>query len=212
MRELHLFGRDRKLEVRSTGCRGMSCGLADCCVRLVGSRNEPDRGRESRAGFTLLEVLVSMVLISSSMLGLAALQNSGTRIDAQAYLRTQGVVRINDMVDRMRANLGGVKKGHYSAKPIPESFDKDCGSTEVSCNRKELAVYDLVSWNIGNGSELPGGNGKVSPYGSPMDNSYRIRVQWFEQKRRDNSASAYLNPCDGSSNYLLHCVQLVVRL
>ena len=56
------------------------------------------------AGASLLEVLVTVVLLSVGLLGIAGTQTIGLKNVANASLRTQASVLAYDIVDRMRAN------------------------------------------------------------------------------------------------------------
>jgi type IV pilus assembly protein PilV len=160
-------------------------------------------------GFTLVEVMVSIVLLTISMLGLAALQNSSTRFDHQAFLRSQSVIQMTDIVDRMRANNGGVVGGYYTPNPVPDSYARDCGDSSQTCSPQELAVFDIVKWKIGNLAKLPNGTGTITALGG---NIFEISVLWEEQDNEKIVGGGFVNPCDGSSNENLHCNQLVVRL
>lgn len=55
-------------------------------------------------GFTLVEVLVALLILSIGLLGLAGLQAGGLRSNHSAYLRSQAVMLAHDMADRMRSN------------------------------------------------------------------------------------------------------------
>ncbi|EQD45716.1 type IV pilus modification protein PilV, partial [mine drainage metagenome] len=58
-------------------------------------------------GFTLLEVLVAVVIVSLGMLGVAALLVTVHKADTSSYIQQQAVQTTYDMLDRMRANLQG---------------------------------------------------------------------------------------------------------
>lgn len=58
----------------------------------------------SAAGFTLLEVLVSLVVVALGLLGLAGLQIRLQQAEFESYQRSQAVVLLYDMVERIRAN------------------------------------------------------------------------------------------------------------
>ena len=62
--------------------------------------HRPDR----ISGFTLLEVLVALVILSIGLLGLAGLQAASLRYNHSSYLRSQATLIAYDIVDRMRAN------------------------------------------------------------------------------------------------------------
>jgi type IV pilus modification protein PilV len=55
-------------------------------------------------GFTLLEVLISMVIFAIGMLGLAGMQGIALKDNNDAYYRSQAVFFAYDLGDRVRAN------------------------------------------------------------------------------------------------------------
>lgn len=115
------------------------------------------------AGFTLMEVLVALVVLSVGLLGLAALQATGTRYIHGSYLRSQVVVQAYDMADRMRVNLPGVKAGAYNnMSGIPSSHPNCSGNSSANnCTATEMAQFDLWHWNTTNAALLPSGTGSV---------------------------------------------------
>lgn len=56
------------------------------------------------AGFSLIEVLISIVILVVGLLGLAALQANAHVAELESYQRTQALVLLSDMVDRINAN------------------------------------------------------------------------------------------------------------
>ena len=58
-------------------------------------------------GFSLIEVLVALFVLSIGLLGLAALQTTGLRFSHQSYERTQATLQAYDIIDRMRTNKSG---------------------------------------------------------------------------------------------------------
>ena len=64
------------------------------------------QSRRPRAagGFTLLEVLVSLVIIMLGLLGLAGLMARMQQAELESYQRSQAIVLLYDMVERIQAN------------------------------------------------------------------------------------------------------------
>ena len=62
------------------------------------------RGRHGGRGFSLVEVLVALIVLSVGMLGIASLYVDSLRAGRTALLRTQAVFLATDMADRIRAN------------------------------------------------------------------------------------------------------------
>lgn len=79
------------------------------------SRKQAAAIGRSSAGMTLIEVLVTLVIISVGLLGVAALQLTTVRNNYDAYVRSQAAVMASDMLDRMRANRDDVMANRYNA-------------------------------------------------------------------------------------------------
>ena len=176
-------------------------------------------------GFSLIEVLVSVVLLTTSLVGVAALQSKSMRFDHQALLRSQSVLQVSDMVDRMRANETGVAEGRYYFSTLPASYPKDCSVAGNHCSPEELAIYDVVVWNEKNAETLPGGFGSITDFGAISNHDFKITVNWQEQSKLQNATSAnYVNRCgennasqnsqhsENQENQSLRCHSLMVRL
>ena len=64
---------------------------------------------KTQSGFTLLEVMVAIVVLSLGLLGLAGLQAASLRNNQAAYYRGIATQQTYDMADRIRANLAGAR-------------------------------------------------------------------------------------------------------
>jgi type IV pilus assembly protein PilV len=70
------------------------------------------RGRTS-SGFTLIEVLITIIVLAIGILGVAGLQMAGMRANYSAYLRTQATFAAADLIDRMRIDPGAFAGGTF---------------------------------------------------------------------------------------------------
>lgn len=118
------------------------------------------------SGFTLIEVLIAVVILSIGLLGLAGLQTLALRQNTSSQSRSNAVELINDLADRMRANSTGVNANNYNGG-IPADPGFDCmtnlGATAsgTECSAAEMATYDLFAWQTAVGQALPGGGGQL---------------------------------------------------
>ena len=144
---------------------------------------QPSRARRtllrSSAGFTLVEVLIALIVLSIGLLGLAALQLQSLKHNTDAYFRTQATMLAYDIIDRMRANDGAVKAGYYVASAPPSSA-QTCGESAGGClSAEDLAAYDLTHWYESLGEALP-------PTSTPSSiavngNRVTVTVRWNER-------------------------------
>lgn len=139
-------------------------------------RNQTIVSKTADHGFTLLEVLVALLVLSIGLLGLAALQTLGLKFNQQSYQRTQAIFQAYDIIDRIRANTTGKAAGNYdsvAAGSVP-AITVDCETT--SCTTAQLATYDINKWNTANATLLTNGKGEISTSG----NLRTITVTWHE--------------------------------
>ncbi|HBG31954.1 MAG TPA: type IV pilus modification protein PilV [Gammaproteobacteria bacterium] len=122
-------------------------------------------------GFTLIEVLIAVVLLSIGLLGVAGMQLSGLRYHQGAYLRAQATALLTDMTDRMRTNPQGIGDGRYSAIDINTTTsgwqsglpaDPDCAAN--ACTPAQQANLDIRQWGLALG-QLPRARGTVTRNG-----------------------------------------------
>ena len=63
--------------------------------------------QQATRGFTLLEVLISLLILMIALLGIAALMLKGQRAGFEAYQRQQALAMAQEMAEKIRANQGG---------------------------------------------------------------------------------------------------------
>lgn len=147
----------------------------------------------------MVEVLVSLLIVSFGLLGMAALQAEGIVSNQSAYYRTQAVSLANDMTDRMRANIAAVTSGNYN--DIAGAANGAC-YTAGGCSPAQMAGNDLSVWNAMVAASLPGGAAAVCLDATPNDgtpaangcsgggNIYAVKIWWDDD--RDGNAEERL--------------------
>ena len=136
-------------------------------------------------GFTLLEILIAVVVLSIGLLGIASLQALGQRSNHSAYLRSQATALAYDMIDRMRANNAGVSGGDYNSIDTTANTYTDPGCASSACSSSQMAQYDMYDWQQELSTQMPSGNGKVAGAGS--GSIFTVTVMWDDD--RNGSAS-----------------------
>ena len=106
----------------------------------------------------MIEVLVTLVILVFGLLGLAGLQTRAQVAETESYQRTQALVLVRDMADRLSANRSAAL-ANANAYIVPTTAPLGNGST-VDCSAPgTLAEEDLCNWNAAliGASESAGG-------------------------------------------------------
>ena len=129
----------------------------------------------AQRGFTLVEILVTVVLISVGLLGIAALQLTTLRGNQESYVRSQASVLAGDILDRIRANPFKFREGAYDA-----DFDETDSDNAA-------AGDDLTKWQNTIDQILPGGAavsaGRILRFPDPTTRRQvvEITIRWRER-------------------------------
>jgi type IV pilus assembly protein PilV len=119
------------------------------------SKRPPPRA-QSR-GSSLIEILVTLIIVAVGLLGLAATQAAMQTADVESYQRSQALVLINDMLDRINANryaapcyavttaTGGTP--YLGASGSGHSGTPACALGSVTAEQLAQANSDLQEWN-----------------------------------------------------------------
>jgi type IV pilus assembly protein PilV len=94
----------------------------------------------SERGVTLVEVLVTIGILSLGLLGVAALQVRMQIAQTESYHRSHAVLLLRDMVDRINAN-------RYDALDYVTTGALGAGNAVQDCSQLAGAARDLCEWN-----------------------------------------------------------------
>jgi type IV pilus assembly protein PilV len=117
--------------------------------RLIRVQLSPDTRRRDERGFSLVEALLSLVIVSVGLLGVGELVLYALRESAAALTRTQATNLITDMMESIRANPEGEDAYHCAAYASGPS-ERGCtpsGAPALECTARELAEDDLARWD-----------------------------------------------------------------
>ncbi len=105
--------------------------------------------KNKQSGFTLLESLLALFVLTIGILGVAGMQMQGMRAGTVAMQRMQAVSFAEELLERIRANPAGVADYAGGASQY------DCTSGTV-CTAAEMAADDLDVWEKSVLSVMPG--------------------------------------------------------
>lgn len=134
-------------------------------------------------GFSLVEVMVALLVLSIGLLGLAALQTTSLQYNTGSYFRTQATFLAYDIIDRMRANSAAVADADGTGYDQPTSsavtISVNCDSS--SCTSAELATYDVRKWYDRAVATLPNATATPPTININPTNSVTITIRWMER-------------------------------
>lgn len=156
------------------------------------------------AGFSMIEVLVTLLIVAVGLLGLGALMLKGLKTNSSSQLRTVAVSQAYDMVDRIRANTSGLTLGSYNTvlpsgssttcstaglgttvHVQPATSLPTCAACSSSCSVANVAAKDACDWSVANATLLPLGAGAICK--EAANNWYTIYVSWDDEQSGQTS-------------------------
>ena len=127
-------------------------------------------------GSSLLEVLISMVVLGIGILGLLALQTTALKTNQLAVTRTLASGLAVEISELMRANKTAVENGNY-----------DISIAGTVSSATTIAETDLQTWKS-HLTQLPSGQGSVSR----NNNIITITIQWDESRVGNANAQRFI--------------------
>jgi len=141
-------------------------------MSMIMNRNLYAAGKQ--CGLTLVEILVTTVVLSVGLLGIAALQLTSLKNSVDSNSRSKAIWLVHNIEDRMRANSA------QSSSYVITMGAIATGNT--------AAAQDLIAWKNDLSTQptgLPNGDGSIRESTLASGNKlYTITVQWAE---RDNA-------------------------
>jgi type IV pilus assembly protein PilV len=177
------------------------------------------------AGFTILEILVSLVIVLLGVLGLAGLIIRSNQAEMESYQRVQALALAQDMADRINANRKVVTcySNGATGMQLGTGYSGTPACTAGSAQQNARAVADMNAWNarlLGSAEVLSGSNvgamigarGCVNQIDA-ANRIYLVSVAW--QGLAATSAPAAGNDCgldQYGDNALRRVVTVTIRI
>lgn len=160
------------------------------------------QGKSKQTGFSLIEIMVSALILSVGVLGVASLQVVGLKGTQQSYTKQQAMSVVQNLTERMRSNKEGVLEGHYELGTAvgfcTTANPPDCTN---NCSAEGMADADLhnlvcgyqsdggartgaiVNLDATDISTFVGGDLSIAcdPAGDCSNGNIRIEVNWQER-------------------------------
>jgi len=119
-------------------------------------------GTQRQSGVSLIEALVSLVVLALGVLGLAGLQTRTLMESRNTHYRAAAIQKIADLSERMQLNHVAARAGAYSALAfgvvpvatgncLPANMEDD----GAACSPDQMAASDLAQWRTELGQFIP---------------------------------------------------------
>lgn len=132
----------------------------------------PTASPRRQRGVTMIEVLITILILSIGLLGIAGMQWNSLQFNHSALLRTQASNLAYDMSDRMRSNRDAATAGDFAAPnftaPACAGFDPNDASTN----------NEILGWRCQVADLLPDGQGRIRNNAD----RYTIEVRWRDER------------------------------
>jgi len=125
---------------------------------------------KSQSGFSMLEVLISLLILGIGLLGLASLQAVGMQNNHSAYLRSHASILSYEIIDSMRSNRD---------RAVNQAFDVGFNDTPGTGGENQ-AEQDLNDWLRNVAANLPDGRAEIRV---TADGDVRVEIRWLDDRR-----------------------------
>jgi type IV pilus modification protein PilV len=137
-------------------------------------------------GFSLVEALVALAVLSASLLSSAVLLLGSLRNQSMALRHLEATRLVVDMADRIRANAGA---GALYETATATALVSHCGSASP-CDRAALAAHDLAAFAAAVSSLLPSQQASFSitfepAIGPAAVDRFAISLRWSDARDPD---------------------------
>jgi type IV pilus assembly protein PilV len=137
-------------------------------------------------GFSLVEVLIALIIMSVGMLGIAGLYVHSMQAGRTSLFRHHAVTLAGDVADRIRANpRAGV------AYEGAGSDDDKCIAAGEDCTPAEIATYDIFLWEEQADQTLPEGDVSIVYSNAAVPSTYEVTVTWQEPGYEEDDPPSY---------------------
>jgi type IV pilus assembly protein PilV len=144
------------------------------------------RNWQPQSGFTMIEVLVALLVLSVGMLGLAGLQAAGMRYNQDAYLRSQASLMAQDLIERMKLNRANA--------PSYVTADPTGGCATAGGTPANQMQADMVAWcgQVTTMLPAPTGAGTVPVTLARNTNEYSVVMRWYDRTSNSDQVQSWV--------------------
>lgn len=136
------------------------------------------------AGFTLIEVLVSMLILAVGLLGIASLQFKGMKYSTDAAIRSNIMMLAYDIADRIRLNRGNADD-YLGTYTVPLNRPATCTQTNGADASNDLNCWYQLFWVDNDSSHVPPGTVvTIATDVATAEQDYSVMFQWTDRENQ----------------------------
>ena len=160
----------------------------------MNSHSHPLVSSVKQRGFSMVEILVTLVIIATALLGTAGLQVYAMKVNKGSHIRTQAVFLASDIAERMEANKAAAVAGagnnyEVATATAASTVTNDCGAN--ACNSADLADWDISQWeNAIIALGLPQATWQITQTTVGNPSTYSIVISWTDRRTNTQYATA----------------------
>ncbi len=140
---------------------------------MIGHSSNPN-ACGAQQGFSLVEVLIALIIMSVGMLGIAGLYVQSLQAGRTSLFRHHSVTLAGDVADRIRANpRAGVD---YAGNAV----NNNCVAMGIDCTPTQMAANDILLWDQQALDSLPNGAVNIQFDDAVSPPIYTITISWDE--------------------------------
>ena len=132
-------------------------------------------------GFSMVEILVTLVIVAIALLGTAGLQAYAMRVNKSGQFRTQAIFLASDLVERMEANKAQSVLGSYVVATTSAVAAAPADCSQAACNPATLAGWDINQWEQSIANLLPQPSWSVAQTVAGNPSTYSIVIVWTDR-------------------------------
>lgn len=134
---------------------------------------------KNNLGFSMFEVLISLLVIAIGLLGLGSMQMISMKATYNAGSRAQAIHYTYEMIERLRGDPARAVNQMYNT-----SFGQMPSVTNSTPTGEASASNQVIGWKNELKNALPGAQGKVEVLGNGLAT---VTVRWNEGRGSDLS-------------------------
>ncbi|MEJ2307893.1 MAG: type IV pilus modification protein PilV [Gammaproteobacteria bacterium] len=143
--------------------------------------------RKWNRGSSLLEVMISLFVLVTGLLGFSAMQLDSMQRLSHNKLYSRAIWIACSIADSLRANRDALQNGHYDGRVTSHPGARDCRSR--ACSSSELADFDRALWHEAV-SVLPRGQAFIERTPSADGQAVTITLCWGPELQSDSADCA----------------------